>query len=167
MANVLGRIDPKTGKIREYPLKTPHCGPHGLDEDQRGNIWFTGNTGALIGKLDPKTGTVTEYNLPDPNAQDPHTLIFDRSGILWFTVQNANRIGRLEPKTGQSLTALRPSRVSYSEASQAQRPKRSCASIREAPDCRDGPSRVAATSCATRRSRETAASCWPTAWSMP
>jgi len=109
MANVLGRIDPKTGKIREYPLKTPHCGPHGLDEDQRGNIWFTGNTGALIGKLDPKTGTVTEYNLPDPNAQDPHTLIFDRSGILWFTVQNANRIGRLEPKTGQIQLLTPPS----------------------------------------------------------
>jgi virginiamycin B lyase len=101
MANVLGRIDPRTGKIREYPLKTPHSGPHGLDEDERGNIWYTGNTGAVIGKLDPKTGAVTEYELPDPDARDPHTLIFDRSGILWFTVQNANRIGRLDPKTGQ------------------------------------------------------------------
>jgi len=109
MANVLGRIDPKTGKIREYPLKTPHSGPHGLDEDKRGNIWYTGNTGALIGKLDPKTGTVTEYNLPDPDAQDPHTLIFDRSGILWFTVQNANRIGRLDPKTGEIKLLTPPS----------------------------------------------------------
>ncbi|MFL5312925.1 MAG: hypothetical protein ACJ79H_21030 [Myxococcales bacterium] len=109
MANVLGRIDPKSGKIREYPLKTPHSGPHGLDEDQRGNIWYTGNTGALIGKLDPKTGAVTEYNLPDPNAQDPHTLIFDRSGVLWFTVQNANRVGRLDPKTGDIKLLTPPS----------------------------------------------------------
>lgn len=101
MANVLGRIDPKTGKIREYPLGTPHSGPHGLVEDDDGNIWYTGNTGALIGKLDPKTGNVSEYKMPDPAAQDPHTLIFDRSGILWFTVQNANRVGRLDPKTGQ------------------------------------------------------------------
>jgi virginiamycin B lyase len=98
MANVLGRIDPKTGKTREYPLKTPHSGPHGLVEDQRGDIWYTANTAALIGKLDPKTGAVTEYELPDPSALDPHTLIFDRSGILWFTVQNANRIGRLDPR---------------------------------------------------------------------
>jgi virginiamycin B lyase len=109
MANVLGRIDPRTGKIREYPLKTPHSGPHGLDEDERGNIWYTGNTGALIGKLDPRTGAVTEYNLPDPNAQDPHTLIFDRSGILWFTVQNANRVGRLDPKTGEIKLLTPPS----------------------------------------------------------
>jgi len=100
MANVLGRLDPKTGRFKEYSLKTPHSGPHGLVEDQYGNIWYTGNTGALIGKLDPKTGAVTEYKIPDPDARDPHTLIFDQSGILWFTVQNANRLGRLDPKTG-------------------------------------------------------------------
>ena len=99
MANVLGRLDPKTGKIKEYPLKTPHSGPHGLMEDASGNIWYTGNTGSLIGKLDPKTGAVTEYKTPEPG--DPHTLIFDKSGILWFTMQNANRIGRLDPKTGE------------------------------------------------------------------
>src|SRR5712664_2573410 len=101
MANVLGRVDPKSGKIREYPLKTIHSGPHGLVEDANGTIWYTGNTGALIGKLDPKAGAVTEYKMPDPEAKDPHTLIFDRSGMLWFTVQNANRIGRLDPKSGE------------------------------------------------------------------
>ena len=101
MANVLGRVDSKTGKVKEYRLKTAHSGPHGLVEDKDGNIWYTGNTGALIGKLDPKTGTVTEYKIPDPNVHDPHTLMFDRSGILWFTVQNANRIGRLDPASGE------------------------------------------------------------------
>jgi len=101
MANVLGRVDPKTGKVKEFPLKTAHSGPHGLKEDKDGNIWYTGNTGALIGKLNPKTGEVTEYPMPDPEAKDPHTLIFDKAGILWFTVQNANRIGRLDPKTGE------------------------------------------------------------------
>jgi virginiamycin B lyase len=99
MANVLGRLDPKSGKITEYHLKTPHSGPHGLKEDKDGNIWYTGNTGSLIGKLDPKTGAVTEYKTPE--SGDPHTLIFDRSGILWFTMQTANRIGRLDPKTGE------------------------------------------------------------------
>src|SRR5881394_1020947 len=33
MANVLGRVDPKTRTIREYPLKTANSGPHGLVED--------------------------------------------------------------------------------------------------------------------------------------
>jgi virginiamycin B lyase len=99
MNNVLGRVDPKSGKVREYPLKTAHSGPHGLVEDRGANIWYTGNTGSLIGKLNPKTGEVTEY--PTPEKGDPHTLIFDKRGILWFTMQNVNRIGRLDPKSGE------------------------------------------------------------------
>jgi virginiamycin B lyase len=99
MANVLGRVDPKSGAIKEFPLLTAHSGPHGLKEDRDGNIWYTGNTGSLIGKLDPKTGAVTEYKTPE--AGDPHTLIFDNAGILWFTMQNANHIGRLDPKSGE------------------------------------------------------------------
>ena len=101
MANSLGRVDPKTGSVKEFPLKTAHSGPHGLVEDRSGNIWYTGNTGALVGKLNPKNGEVTEYRMPDPEAKDPHTIIIDKAGILWFTVQNANRIGRLDPKSGE------------------------------------------------------------------
>ena len=108
LSNKLGRLDPKTGAIKEYSLKTPHTGPHGLTEDRSGNIWFTGNNAGLIGKLDPNTGLVTEYNLPDPVAKDPHTLIFDREGILWFTVQQANRIGRLDPKSGEIKLVTSP-----------------------------------------------------------
>jgi virginiamycin B lyase len=99
LANVLGRIDPNTGEIREFHLNTAHSGPHGLTEDRDGNIWYTGNTGSLIGRLDPRTGAVTEYKTPE--AGDPHTLIFDNAGILWFTMQNANHIGRLDPASGE------------------------------------------------------------------
>jgi len=100
LANKLGRVDPKTGTIREYTLKSAFTGPHGLVEDKAGNIWFTGNNTALIGKLDPSTGIVTEYPMPDPAAKDPHTITFDQSGIIWFTVQQANMLGRLDPATG-------------------------------------------------------------------
>jgi virginiamycin B lyase len=110
MANVLGRVDPKTGKVKEYPLKTAHSGPHGLVEDPQGNIWYTGNTGSLIGKLDPKTGEVTEYKTPETG--DPHTILLDKSGILWFTMQNANRIGRLDPKNGEMKLLTPPTEKS-------------------------------------------------------
>jgi virginiamycin B lyase len=99
-ANVLGRLDPKTGAMKEFPLTTPKSGPHGLTEDAAGNIWYTGNGAGLIGKLDPKTGTVTEYKMPDPAARDPHTPVFDRKGMLWFSVQQANMMGRMNPQTG-------------------------------------------------------------------
>ncbi|MBR1278550.1 hypothetical protein [Bradyrhizobium sp. AUGA SZCCT0283] len=108
LANKLGRLDPKTGAIREYTLKSPLSGPHGLAEDKSGNIWFTGNSAALIGKLDPSTGLVTEYPLPDASAKDPHTLNFDQSGMLWFTVQQANMIGRLDPATGAITLVTSP-----------------------------------------------------------
>jgi virginiamycin B lyase len=100
MANVLGRLDPTTGKIKEYQLP-PQSGPHGLTNDAAGNIWFTANFDGYIGKLDPKTGLVTQYKMPDPAARDPHTLLFDQNGILWFTVQSGNLVGRLDPKTGE------------------------------------------------------------------
>jgi virginiamycin B lyase len=99
-ANVLGRLDPKTGQMKEYRLTTPKSGPHGLTADKDGNIWYTGNTASLIGKLDPKTGETTEYKMPDPAARDPHTPFFDRKGNLWFTLQGANMVGRLIPSTG-------------------------------------------------------------------
>ena len=35
MANVLGRVDPATGRVTEYRLDTPMSGPHGLVADQR------------------------------------------------------------------------------------------------------------------------------------
>jgi virginiamycin B lyase len=101
MQNKIGRVDPKTGEFKEYPLKVENSGPHGLVADREGNIWFTGNFAHYIGRLDPRTGAVTEYKMPDPKAEDPHSLAFDPQGMLWFTVQAGKFVGRLDPKTGK------------------------------------------------------------------
>jgi virginiamycin B lyase len=102
MVNKLGRLDPKTGEFKEYPLvEGKNSGPHGLVADREGNIWFTANFGGYIGKLDPRTGKVTQYAMPSEKADDPHTAVFDANGILWFTVQGGNLVGRLGPKTGK------------------------------------------------------------------
>ena len=111
-ANLLGRLDPKSGTFTEFRLKTPNSGPHGLVADRDGNIWYTGNMAALVGKLDPRTGQVTEYAMPDPTAQDPHTPIFDAKGRLWFTVQGGNQVGRIDPATGKVELARSPTQGS-------------------------------------------------------
>ncbi len=98
-ANLIGRLDPVTGEMREYPLP-PNAMPHTVELDPKGIPWYTGNKNGTVGKLDPATGKVTEYKMPDPNAKDPHTLVFDRKGIAWFTLQNSNMIGRLDPESG-------------------------------------------------------------------
>ena len=102
MANKIGRLDPKTGEIKEFPLpEDKNAGPHGLAADRDGNIWFTANFGGYIGKLDPHTGKVTEFKMTSEKADDPHTLVFDNNGIIWFTVQGGNMVGQLDPKTGK------------------------------------------------------------------
>ncbi len=106
-ANVLGRLDRKTGTIKEYHLKVPGSGPHGLAADKNGDIWFTANARGYIGRLNPQTGEVKEYFMPDKAARDPHSLAFDETGILWFTMQVSNFVGRLDPKTG--IITLKPS----------------------------------------------------------
>ena len=93
LANVLGRLDPRTGQFKEYHPDTPSSGPH-------------------IGKLDPRTGKFTDYKLPDPKARDPHTPMFDRRGILWFTVQSANMVGRLDPATREIKLVSSPTQKS-------------------------------------------------------
>ena len=106
-ANKLGRLDPKTGTIKEFRLPDK-SGPHGLTADKDGNIWYTGNFKSTVGKLNPKTGEVTEYFMPNPAARDPHTPIFDKTGMLWFTVQGGNMVGRLNPQTGDLRLVTSP-----------------------------------------------------------
>ena len=98
--NLIGRIDPKTGAMKEYKLPE-NANPHSVTPDRGGNIWYTGNNNATIGKFDPRSGIITEYKMPDPAARDPHTAEFDKNGTLWFTLQQSNMVGRLKPATGE------------------------------------------------------------------
>jgi virginiamycin B lyase len=109
-ASKLGRLDPKTGDMKEFPLPDG-SGPHGLVEDKAGNVWFTGISKNYVGMLDPKTGKVTEHPLPE-GFRGPHTPIFDQKGTLWFTVQSG-AVGRLNPQTGEMKLAKPPSTPTY------------------------------------------------------
>ena len=97
-ASLVGRLDPKTGTMKEYPLPST-ARPHSIIPDADGNIWYTGNSNATLGKLDPKTGKITEYKT---TASDPHSAVFHRNGMLYFTAQNARIIGRFSPVTGET-----------------------------------------------------------------
>ena len=104
--SIIGRLDPKTGEMKEYALD-PTAKPHSIINDPAGNIWYTGNGNATVGMLDPKTGEITVYPMPDPAARDPHTPVFSKKAELWFTLQNSHMLGRLVPETGEiRLTTL-------------------------------------------------------------
>jgi Streptogramin lyase len=105
--NLIGRLDPVTGEMKEYQLP-PNAKPHTITLDAQGTPWYSGNMNGTVGKVDPATGKVTEYKMPDPKARDPHTIVFDQKGILWFTAQNSNMIGRLDPATGDIKLVTAP-----------------------------------------------------------
>jgi virginiamycin B lyase len=98
--DIVGRIDPKTGAMREYPLPAG-AKPHSVTPDSDGIMWYLGNRNATIGRLDPESGEILEFPMPDPDAKDPHTGEFDGDGRFWFTLQHSNRVGRLDPATGE------------------------------------------------------------------
>ena len=61
--NLIGRIDPATGEMKEYPLPA-NAMPHTVVLDDAGNVWYTGNKNGTVGKLDPDTGEVTDSRCP-------------------------------------------------------------------------------------------------------
>ena len=77
--NLIGRLDPKTGQAKEYPLPA-NAMPHTVQLDPKGRPWFSGNKNGSIGWLDPATGKTTVYKMPDPEATDVHTIAFDKKG---------------------------------------------------------------------------------------
>lgn len=106
--NLVGRIDPATGGMDEFPLPASAM-PHSVNIDPNGkDVWYTGNKNGTMGRLDPETGEITEFEMPDPAARDPHTAEFDAHGFLWFTLQQSNMIGRLDPSSGEIRLVTMP-----------------------------------------------------------
>ncbi|HYC47991.1 MAG TPA: hypothetical protein VED01_21165 [Burkholderiales bacterium] len=97
--NVIGRLDPRTGQAKEFPLPE-NAMPHTVQLDPKGRPWFSGNKNATMGWVDPATGKATVFKMTDPEAKDPHTIAFDKRGIAYFTFQASNMVGRLDPDTG-------------------------------------------------------------------
>ena len=99
-ASLVGRLDPLTGDVREYPLP-PSARPHSIVPDNEGFIWYLGNSNGTVGKLNPLTGDIREY---DTGLADPHTGVFHPNGYFYFTAQRAGAVARLDPASGEVLT---------------------------------------------------------------
>lgn len=97
--NLIGRLNPRTGQTKEYPLPA-NAMPHTVQLDPKGRPWYSGNKNGSIGWIDPASGKATVYKMPDPEAVDVHTITFDKKGMVYFTFQHANMIGRLNPDNG-------------------------------------------------------------------
>jgi virginiamycin B lyase len=101
-AEVLGLLDPKTGRVERIPLGSGSA-PHGVIVGRDGSAWVTdGGLNAIV-RVDPKTKEVTSWPLPESRGYaNLNTAAFDGKGRLWFTGQ-AGIYGRLDPSTGEMV----------------------------------------------------------------
>ena len=91
-SGAIGRFDPKTQTIREFPLPGPEATPYALGVDGAGMVWYSSEHMDVIGRLDPRTGHVTEY--PMPQSENTMREFFtDSKGRMWFGSPANNKVG--------------------------------------------------------------------------
>ena len=110
----LGRLDPKTGKVREFPIPVVKpgfpTGLLGLRNDRQGNLWLGNMYQAQIVKFDRKTQKFTYWQLPKEqnidaaqvNMVSPQFAHVD--GKVWTQNNGFAGVHRLDIKTGQIET---------------------------------------------------------------
>ncbi len=92
--NGIGRLDPRTGEFRNYPVPTPGSVPHGIEWALDGSIWFTEASASKVGRLDPETGEILEFPLCGGNS-----IVKDSRGNMYLTCSRTHQIGKVNTKT--------------------------------------------------------------------
>ncbi|MBI4885750.1 MAG: carboxypeptidase regulatory-like domain-containing protein [Acidobacteria bacterium] len=109
-APFLGRMDPKTGKVTEYPIPLLKEGfPVGtldLEADRDGNLWVGLMYQGGVARLDRTTGKVQTWSVPkewqtDATQQSFASPTFSHvDGKVWVKNSDRAQILRLDPATG-------------------------------------------------------------------
>jgi streptogramin lyase len=107
----LGKLDPKTGKVAEYPLPVIKPGyPVGtldLETDKAGNLWIAMMYQGGLARFDKKTETFQTWKVPEQWQTDATQQAFitptssDVDGKVWVKNSDRAQILRLDPKTGE------------------------------------------------------------------
>jgi len=104
-ANRIGRLDPATGAIEEFPV--PESGTaaiHSAVPAPDGSVWLTEQGSNKLGRWDPATQKITEFQ----DDWGKHTIRIDAKGEVWST----GGLTRFDPKY-QSFTHINDVPNSY------------------------------------------------------
>ena len=109
-AMFLGKMDPKTGKVTEYPIPVIKedfpLGTLDLEFDRDGNLWVGLMYQGGVAKLDRKTGKVQTWSVPKEWQTDATQQSFlspsswHVDGKVWVKNSDRAQILRLDPATG-------------------------------------------------------------------
>jgi virginiamycin B lyase len=107
----LGKMDPKTGEVSQYPLPAIKTGfPVGtldLESTKDGDLWLSMMYQGGVARFDKKTGTFQTWSVPKEWQTDATQQAFVSpnashvDGKVWVKNSDRAQILRLDPKTGQ------------------------------------------------------------------
>jgi streptogramin lyase len=107
----MGKLDPKTGQVTEYPIpKIKEGFPEGtldLEEDNEGNMWVAMMYQGGVAKLEKATGKVQTWSVPKEWQTDATQQSFASpnfhhvDGKVWVKNSDRAQILRLDIKTGE------------------------------------------------------------------
>jgi virginiamycin B lyase len=107
----LGKMDPATGQVWQYPVPTIKAGfPHGtldLEMTKSGDIWLSLMYQGGVARFDRRTETFETWSVPQEWQTDATQQAFvspnasDADGKVWVKNSDRAQILRLDPRTGR------------------------------------------------------------------
>jgi virginiamycin B lyase len=99
--DVMGRIDPVTGKVEEYkiPYEGGHAFPRRMNSDANGDLWVALWQAGKLMKIDHKTKEMKIFSPPTPNAGAYSVVVDKKNDLVWVSEHKVDKIARFNPKT--------------------------------------------------------------------
>lgn len=115
-ADYIGRVDPITLKVEEYP--TPYPGPRRLRFANDGTLWIPSFDSGVLMKFDTKTREfIKHYPLPvlaENEFETPYAVGIDpNTQQVWIASNLSDRILKFNPKTEIFAAYPSPTRVTF------------------------------------------------------
>ncbi|MBI2383397.1 MAG: carboxypeptidase regulatory-like domain-containing protein [Gammaproteobacteria bacterium] len=114
-ADRIGRYDPGTGAIEEWP--TPLEGPRRMRFASDGTLWIPAFGGSGLMKFDPRSERFESYPLPvlaDGEFETPYALnVHPATGDVWITSNLSDRMFRFIPATAKWIAYPMSTRTTY------------------------------------------------------
>jgi streptogramin lyase len=99
--DVMGRIDPVTGKIDEYkiPYTEGHAFPRRMNADAHGDVWVALWQAGKLMKIDHKTREMKIFSPPTANSGAYSVVVDKKNDLIWMSEHKIDKIARFNPKT--------------------------------------------------------------------
>jgi streptogramin lyase len=117
----IGKLDPRTGIVTEYPVPlTPGAmpGTHRVQVDKKGIVWLSENWAHNLTSLDPETGRFTQVHIERPdvplNSPGLGNMELAPDGFVWSNMNgSAGGVKKIDPKTGKIVEQFPFAGASY------------------------------------------------------